>query len=129
MNINELVVESYGGSADNGFWDLDSRLIGAARTLGASELGRHAINSIIGNKLTLITSELSEAQDHLRDGREPDDVFYDEKGKPDGFGVELADAVIRIADLCGALDIPLDSLIEEKLAYNKTRGHKHGREF
>ena len=44
-------------------------------------------------------------------------------------GVELADAVIRIAHLCGAVDIDLEARIVEKLAYNATRPYKHGRAF
>lgn len=45
-------------------------------------------------------------------------------GKPEGFPVELADAVIRqvikdklarIADLCGQLDIDLEQVIKDKL--------------
>jgi NTP pyrophosphatase (non-canonical NTP hydrolase) len=35
--------------------------------------------------------------------------------------VELADAVIRIADLAGALDLDLGGAIAEKLAYNAKR--------
>lgn len=39
--------------------------------------------------------------------------------------VELADAVIRIADLAGALDLDLGGAIAEKMAYNATRAdHK-----
>lgn len=43
--------------------------------------------------------------------------------------VELADAVIRIADLCGYLGIDLDAVISEKMAYNETRPFKHGKRF
>lgn len=49
--------------------------------------------------------------------------------KPEGVAVELADAVIRIADLCGYLGIDLDTVISEKMAYNETRPFKHGKRF
>lgn len=49
--------------------------------------------------------------------------------KPEGVAVELADAVIRIADLCGHLGIDLDAVIEEKMAYNADRPYKHGKRF
>ena len=49
--------------------------------------------------------------------------------KPEGVAVELADAVIRIADLCGYLGIDLDAVIEEKMAYNAGRPYKHGKRF
>ncbi len=43
--------------------------------------------------------------------------------------VELADAVIRIADLCGHLGIDLEAAIDLKMAYNETRPFKHGKRF
>lgn len=49
--------------------------------------------------------------------------------KPEGVAVELADAVIRIADLCGHLGIDLDAVIAEKMAYNAGRPYKHGKRF
>lgn len=49
--------------------------------------------------------------------------------KPEGFGVELADAVIRIADLAYLTGIDLEALIREKHQYNATRPYKHGRKF
>ena len=42
---------------------------------------------------------------------------------------ELADAVIRIADICGRYDIDLAFAIREKMAYNATRPAMHGRAF
>ena len=39
--------------------------------------------------------------------------------------VELADALIRIGDLAGALDLDVAGAVREKLAYNKQRAdHK-----
>jgi hypothetical protein len=46
--------------------------------------------------------------------------------KPEGFVVELADAVIRIADLCGALGLDLAAAIELKHAFNVSRPFRHG---
>lgn len=95
------------------------------------------------SKLLLVVSEIVEAQDELRSGRKVTEVYYrSENGdvhteqmledgvpqyKPEGFGVELADAVIRILDLCGVVGVlNLGELIMEKLEYNATRGAMHG---
>lgn len=39
--------------------------------------------------------------------------------------VEIADAIIRLCDLAGALDLPLGEALAEKLEFNRTRAdHK-----
>lgn len=76
-------------------------------------------------KLALIHEEVSEALAEYRSGRMQ--LWAGEKGKPEGFGIELADAVIRIADLAEALGIDLETLIILKHRYNVNRPHKHGK--
>ena len=46
--------------------------------------------------------------------------------KPEGFNIEMADAVIRIADLMEALGLNLEAAIKLKHNYNKTRPYRHG---
>ncbi|SRR5260221_11798842 len=46
--------------------------------------------------------------------------------KPEGVCSELADVVIRIADMCGLYGIDLEKAIVEKLNYNKSRSYRHG---
>lgn len=77
--------------------------------------------------IALMHSELSEALEEYRNGTVPiDGVGYEAGGKPVGFGVELADCLIRIAHACGRLGIDLNRCVREKLAYNRTRPFKHG---
>lgn len=70
----------------------------------------------IGDKLMLIVTEIAEAKEGHRKGlmdtHLPDRPMIE---------VELADAVIRIADLAGALNLDLAGAIIEKLKYNATR--------
>lgn len=102
----------------------------------------------VAAKLALIHSEVSEALEELRkdgkDGKRTMQRYYvtqarpgtkevyagtvgaEEELKPEGFVVELADVVIRIGDLCGALGLDLDGAIKAKMAFNATRPHKHG---
>jgi len=82
-----------------------------------------------GDRIALMHSELSEALEEFRDGHPLAYVYYrtEKPTKPEGIPIELADVVIRIADLCGKHGIDLESAIRVKLAYNRTRPHKHGR--
>jgi hypothetical protein len=49
------------------------------------------------------------------------------KLKPEGLVVELADAVIRCMDLCGALGLDLEEAIRAKHEYNLSRPYRHGK--
>jgi len=73
----------------------------------------------------LIHSEISEATEEARLGLEPL-RGGDGEMKPEGELVELADAVIRIADYCGAKGWDLEEAIRLKMAYNETRSYRHG---
>lgn len=79
--------------------------------------------NVLGSMLALIHSEVSEALEDARAGCMG--VAYD-GSKPVGFQIELADALIRILDLCGALGIDIEEAVRVKHAYNETRSHRHG---
>jgi len=49
------------------------------------------------------------------------------KGDRQNLGEELADAVIRVADICHQLGINLEKEIAEKMAYNAKRPRKHNK--
>ncbi len=84
----------------------------------------------IDQKLMLTVSELAEAQEELRSGHKPTDLYYrDSDGKPEGFGMELADAVICIFDLAKALDIDIEAYLIVKHGFNIRRPYKHERQF
>lgn len=78
--------------------------------------------------IALMHSELSEALEELRNGKPLDLVYYNDlkPDKPEGFGVELADCVIRILDTCEYIGIDLEQMILLKNAYNETRPYRHG---
>jgi hypothetical protein len=90
----------------------------------AKEKGWHEGRLDIPEKLCLVHSEISEALEAFR--TKDMAVRIGENGKPEGFPIELADTVIRIADLCGALGINLAEAIAIKHAYNATRSYRHG---
>lgn len=115
----------------------------------------HAINAAARDnlrnyymtKLGLITTEVAEAMEEVRNGHEVWESYYsgglnedlfpiidplqstDKDGaprKPEGVPSELADIVIRIWSLCGEANIDLGPIIIEKLNYNATRAQRHG---
>ena len=55
------------------------------------------------------------------------ETYYEDNNKPCGIPSELADVIIRICDFCGAYNIDLDKIIEEKMEYNKNREFKHNK--
>ena len=102
---NELVRICHGASKAAGWWnDLQT---------GDPLIERP---HVVGEKLMLVVSEVSEAMEGHRKNL-PDDKL---PHRP-MVEVELADAVIRIADLAGALGLDLGGAIAEKMAFNATR--------
>jgi NTP pyrophosphatase (non-canonical NTP hydrolase) len=47
----------------------------------------------------------------------------------DSFEDEIADAFLRLMDLCGAMDIDIEKHIRLKAEYNLSRPPKHGKEY
>lgn len=132
MNIASIMKECHSTALSKGWWD------------GHDPLDKDAQARLIAEKTLLIVSEVTEAYEHYRDGQfDVDAIFLDAGeylgaieptspyepgvgGKPDGYAVELADAIIRIFDLCERLNIPLLEAMAIKMAYNQTRSYRHG---
>ena len=120
MKISELQKAAHKLSLRKGWWD-DCRIYPGLKNYA---LAPEFVDNHVPEKLALIHSEISEALESVRSGEA---LFFETKdGKPEGLGVELADAVIRIADLCEAVGVDLESCILLKHRYNKGRPHKHG---
>ena len=122
MTIAELIEKSFGNSRSKGFWDEHAN--GPPWRSGPT-----FTTSCIPEKLMLIVSELSEALEEHRGGRAPTHTYFnpEKPTKPEGIPSELADVMIRVADLAGAFGIDLESAIRAKMAYNASRPHKHGK--
>jgi NTP pyrophosphatase (non-canonical NTP hydrolase) len=72
--------------------------------------------TVIASKLALIHSEISEALEGVRK-----DLQDDHLPNRKMVEVELADAVIRIFDLSGAMGLDIGGALAEKLEYNLQR--------
>lgn len=81
-----------------------------------SEMEARLGKALVAEKLCLSHSEVSEAMEGYRKGLMDDHLPHRSM-----IEVELADAVIRIADLAGALGLNLGGAIAEKLEYNQAR--------
>ena len=106
MNLNELRDEAHQNAKDHGWHDEK-----------VHPLAAHA----------LIHSEISEATEEVRSRIGAEEAYYyGHNGKPEGEAVELADAVIRIADYFGLKGWDLDTIVKIKMDYNRTRPYRHG---
>ncbi len=82
----------------------------------------------ISRRLLHIIREVSEAHDLHHRGYEPAAEWLVGE-KPEGMSIELADVVIRVADMAATYGIDLGSAIERKMKYNKGREFLHGKAY
>lgn len=155
--IEELVQASGANSRDHGFHEDWPKAPVKFHADDEADTYHQTVRRAIAEKLALIHEEVSEALGEIRSGRDPLEIYFvDTKGftganpgleyeeqqydvhgvpqcKPEGFLVELADAVIRIGDLAYLVgDSEGEQLAEAqriKHEYNSTRPYKHGRKF
>lgn len=100
-NINELVQICYG----------DASLAGWHK-----EVPKDVEKYLQATQLMLIVSEISEAMEGVRKDLKDEKLTH-----RSAVEVELADAIIRIADFCGRWNLDLGGAVMEKLKYNKSR--------
>lgn len=104
--LKELQVKAHNTARAKGFYDEDERNVPEV--------------------IALIHSEASEALEDYRKGRMNVRFRRGDK-KPEGFGIELADILIRVFDLAEYLGINLDEAVAAKMQYNEGREYKHGK--
>lgn len=128
MTLDALCDSAYAQSFASGFWEATDSISNALYDLDRDAHDAYR-RTVIAEKLALIHSEVSEVLEEVRAGRAPTEAYYREDGKPEGIPSELADVVIRIGDLCGAMGIDLNAAVHDKMRFNRTREHLHGKKF
>jgi hypothetical protein len=119
VNLEELISDSHDRARRKGWWDdqLDASF---------QELDPARVAKTIPEKVALIHSEVSKVLEEYRNGHVCEVYYPAGSLKPEGIPLELADIIIRVADLAGALGIDLDLAVRLKAAYNETRSRRHG---
>lgn len=119
--LNNLSKKIYAANKKKGFWPKSNepqRNVGELLMLVTSELGE-ALDAHRINKHTtplgkgIINEKFEDFKEHIKD------TFED----------EIADAVIRLLDLCGGLGIDIEWHIKMKMKYNASRPFKHGKKY
>lgn len=124
--VNALVEACHGASYGAGWWShlktgLNLRQVVRNEAYDPAYGEFNELLSLLGGtlvsqKLMLTVSEVAEAMEGHRKGLKDDKLPH----RP-MLEVELADAVIRIADLAGALGLDLGGAVVEKMAFNAVR--------
>lgn len=132
MKINELVRKAHKNAIDKGFYH-EKREIGTALMLIVSELSEALEADRNDRRANLKAYELLlKDSDNLGFTKEEQNDYLSQNFKiaiKDTLEDELADAVIRISDLCGYLNIDLERHIQYKLFYNSLRDERHGKRY
>ena len=138
--FDELQIKIGRGNAQRGFHAEGDEL----RTNATSEheYDTAMLRNYYMVKLGLIITEAAEGLEDLRNGRPVNENYYTDSdgneaprlsvnaklNKPEGVPSEIADIVIRCFDFADEAGFSLIEVILEKLAYNDTRAHMHGRQ-
>lgn len=111
---NLLVETCHRASYEAGWWS--GEITPECTALQHVQQNTRIGKALVAEKLCLSHSEISEGMEGHRKGKMDDHLPHRTM-----LEVELADAVIRIADLAGALGLDLGGAIAEKMAYNAVR--------
>lgn len=140
MTLNELCQESHARAKEAGWWEagkvktpLECHMLIVSEVAEATEevrnkKGAFYISGNAGESTAIIPTDAEAIADLMENWTSPsmNEAQRLATCKPEGEATELADAVIRIADWFGRHGWDLEAVVKAKMAYNQTRGYRHG---
>jgi hypothetical protein len=127
IEINKLAKSNHKLALKKGFWDDEE--LNVSYPDGLHIFQKTVSIDQTAQKLGMIHCEISEAFEESRKTDDYTKVYYSKGHKPEGFGIELADALMRILDLAERRGVDMEKCICLKIKYNKTRPYKHGKRY
>lgn len=145
MTIKQLVAKAHQIAKDHGWWEKPveppvAHMLMVSELAEATEEARKGTPPyyvVIPGEGPLVPPSMENLAEYVRLAGPP--VYSESESqeqlecqvesvpaKPEGELIELADAVIRIADYCGARGWDLETAVELKMKYNETRSYRHG---
>lgn len=114
----KLQEECFGASRKSGWWDHKATGLDLVEVIRnpSSPIEKLLAGALVAQKLCLSHSEISEALEGDRKNLMDDKLPHRKMVE-----VEIADAIIRLFDLGGALGLDIGGAIDEKMAFNSIR--------
>lgn len=116
-NLNEIVAEAHDTARTHGFYDDIDASLGYLRQHDQPALIAIVKRDFVLAQLSKVDSEVGEAVQAIQ----RHDINSSELEE------ELADVIIRVADLAGFMDVNLGRAVHRKMAVNRSRPQKHGK--
>lgn len=133
-NLTDLAESIHQANKEKGFWDRPRPLTETtmliitelAEAVEEERAGRPGVwYSDLVNRTDVMAGDTYVGQDGLVRTKARTSAPL----KPEGINVELIDALIRLLDLLGSREVDVDELLEQKLAFNRTRGVRHNKSY
>jgi len=140
MDVKELMQGAFTTAKKKGWWDKGKRkTVLECLMMAVTELGE-AVEELRTPTLPPIYQIQIQYDGEAICVTPQDKCYYRETGevytrfkfkwdpgiKPEGWVIEIADCLIRLADTCAHEKVDLVKALELKMAYNKMRDYRHG---